>query len=273
MGAARRASTPAPLPVGEGRIIEPGEHLGGRVTKLPGLGLGRRLGNRPDYRLRVAATDQEPGLRPVQSQPVQSVGRRLGKAPPGRRRRGDFFFRQGNLRLHDLVTRQLGRQLANRKPTGRHGVQQNRHADEAVADQAHAGIDWAAVPLAAENRLMFEHGIDDVRLAHRRTHQRHAMPLGDVLRHAAGGAIDHNRAAPLAEHVLNAHRHGILLAQVAARAVDHGQPVGVRVLAEADVGPGLRHGRQHAGQVFGRWLGRVLELPVGLFPEDGHAAA
>ena len=65
-----------------------------------------------------------------------------------------------------------------------------------------------------------------------------------------------------AQALLDAHGQRIFLAQIAARFVDDGQPIGVRILAEADVAPLARHGRQHAGQVFGRRLGRVLELAV-----------
>ena len=79
--------------------------------------------------------------------------------------------------------------------------------------------------------------------------------------------------APLPQHVVDAHGHRVLLAQVAARGVDHGQPVGVGILAEADVGPGLCHGGEHAGEVLGRRLGRVGELAVGLPAQDRHPAA
>ncbi len=70
-----------------------------------------------------------------------------------------------------------------------------------------------------------------------------------------------------------AHGQRVLLAQVAPRCVDHRQPVGVGVLAEADVARLARHGRQHAGQVLGRRLGRVLELAVGLAAEHRRLAA
>ena len=72
--------------------------------------------------------------------------------------------------------------------------------------------------------------------------------------------------------MIDAHRQRIFLADVAARLVDHRQPVGVGVLAEADVGAGSRDRRQHAGEVFGGRLGRVGELAVGLFAQHGHAA-
>ena len=82
------------------------------------------------------------------------------------------------------------------------------------------------------------------------------MPLGKVFRHPAAGAVGHDRAFPLPQHVIDAHGQRILLAHVAARLVDHRQAVGVGVLAEADVGRRLGDGLQHAGQVLGRRLGR-----------------
>ena len=72
--------------------------------------------------------------------------------------------------------------------------------------------------------------------------------------------------------MVDAHRQRVLLAQVAARGIDHGQPVGVGVLAEADVGAGVGHGRQHAGQVFGGRLGGMGELAVGLFAQHRDPA-
>ena len=43
-------------------------------------------------------------------------------------------------------------------------------------------------------------------------------------------------------------------------------------MAETDVGAGVGHGRQHAGEVFGGRLGRMGELAVGLFAQHGDAA-
>ena len=65
--------------------------------------------------------------------------------------------------------------------------------------------------------------------------------------------------------MFHAKRHRVLLAQVASRGVDHRQPVGVRVLAEADIGAGGGDLGANAGQVLGRWFRRVREAAVRLF--------
>ena len=67
---------------------------------------------------------------------------------------------------------------------------------------------------------------------------------------------------PAAQHVIDAQGQCIFLADVATRFVDDGQPVGIWVLAEANVGAGLATSREHAGQVFCGRLGRVFVLPV-----------
>ena len=72
--------------------------------------------------------------------------------------------------------------------------------------------------------------------------------------------------------MVDAHGQRILLADVAARLVDHGQPVGVGVLAEADVGAGVGHRVEHAGKVLGGWLGRMGELAIGLLAQHRQPA-
>ena len=99
------------------------------------------------------------------------------------------------------------------------------------------------------------------------------MPLGHVLRHAAAGAIHDDRPGATRQHVLDAQGDRVLFADVSARTVDDGQSVGVGVLAEANVGAGLGDGREDAGEVFGGRLGRMRELAVRRFAEDGRLAA
>ena len=152
---------------------------------------------------------------------------------------------------------------------------------------------------------MGEHGVHHVRLAHRRSEIGYAVSRGQVFRHPAAGAVGHNgrprrrrgqvhvfglrfagRISPLAEkwtsprplprrlpqHVIDAHRQRVFFAQVAARRIDHSQPVGIGVLAETDIGARLGHGRKYARQIFGGRLGRMGELAVGLLAEHRDAA-
>ncbi len=191
-----------------------------------------------------------------------------GVEPPG-----DAVRRQVNFGLDDRVAGQLVGQLADRKLSLGHRVEQLRHADEAVADHADARIDRTPVALAAENGVLGQHHVDDVGLADRRAEVPLVVPFGDRLGHAAAGAIRHNRPAPVAEDMVGDDRHGILFAQVPAGRVDHGQAIGVGILAEAHLGPGLGHGGQHVGEVFGGRLGLVVELSVGRLAEDGDLRA
>ena len=90
-------------------------------------------------------------------------------------------------------------------------------------------------PSPPNTALMLEHHVDDVRLADGRAIERHAVLAGHVFRHPAGRAIRDDRPGRWSEHVVDAHRQRVFFAQVAAVLVDDRQPVGVRVLAEADL--------------------------------------
>ena len=99
------------------------------------------------------------------------------------------------------------------------------------------------------------------------------MTLGQVLRHAAGGAIGHDRAAAVLEHVVDANRQGVFLAQVAAGGVDHRQAVGIRVLAKTDVGPGLRTTADGTPERFSAvGSGRWANWPSGVAPSSSRPA-
>ena len=60
-----------------------------------------------------------------------------------------------------------------------------------------------------------------------------------------------------------AKREGVFLADVRAVLIDDGEPVGVWVLREADIGAGLRGFRAEFDQVFLGGLGRVREVAGG----------
>ena len=72
--------------------------------------------------------------------------------------------------------------------------------------------------------------------------------------------------------VVQAHRQRVFFPQVSARGVDHRQPVGVGVLAEADVGPRVDHRGEHPGEVFRGRLGQMGETAVGTVAQQRHAA-
>ena len=69
----------------------PCQHFRRLLAQPPGFGRRRGLGNRANNRLRVAAANQKPSVRPVQPQPVQPVGRRIGKCDSNASRAAGIF--------------------------------------------------------------------------------------------------------------------------------------------------------------------------------------
>ena len=87
---------------------------------------------------------------------------------------------------------------------------------------------------------------------------------GNVFDHARGRHVDDHRPALLRQ--AEAHRQGQrqFLAEVAARLIDQGEPVGVGVEDKADVGAALGDQRGDLAQVLGNRLRRVGEEAVGV---------
>ena len=75
------------------------------------------------------------------------------------------------------------------------------------------------------------------------------------------------------QDLLQAQRHRVFFADVLALFVDHGQPIGIGILAETDVGSGRHDFPADAGQIFGRGFRRMGEESVGLPAEHRDAAA
>ena len=82
---------------------------------------GRCFGNDPHDRLGVASTNEQPTVVPIQTQTIETTGRRLGKRRFQRRKcRWDGFPVESHLHFLDGITRQFVRQLAERKFARRH---------------------------------------------------------------------------------------------------------------------------------------------------------
>ena len=73
--------------------------------------------------------------------------------------------------------------------------------------------------------------------------------------------------------MIDTQRERIFFAQIIPVLIDDGQPIGVRILAETNVGFGCRHTAQNAGKIFGGRFGRVFELTIGLVADQRNLAA
>ena len=184
------------------------------------------------------------------------------------KRRRQLLASQWDRRFANRIARQFGGQLAHRHPALRERVEHQRHADEAVAHQPHARVDHAAASFAPQNCPVLEHQVDHVCFADRAAIQRHFESLGHVLRHPARGAIHHDRALLAAQNVIDAQSERVFLAEIVARFVDDRQPIGIGILAKADVGSGLAHQRQNRLQIVRRRLGHMLEQTIRLAADD-----
>ena len=159
---------------------------------------------------------------------------------------------------------------AHRHAAGGHRVEHERHADEAVADQADAGIDHTAVAFAAEHGVRRQHHVDDVRLADRRAMERHAVLAGDVFA-SFGWWSNWSRSAPgvLTQHVIDTDGQRVLFADIAAVLIDDCQAVGVGILAESDLGVMLRDARQNTPARFSAvGSGGCANWPSGVPPSS-----
>ena len=90
-----------------------------------------------------------------------------------------------------------------------------------------------------------------------------------------GIGIQHNldEALATAEHVAGSQGQGVFLTEVFPALVDDGQPVGVGVLGEADVGLGLGHGLAQVAHVGEGGLRVAGEEPGGLAVHSHHRTA
>ena len=180
-------------------------------------------------------------------------------------RRRNLLLRQRNLRLHDLVARQLVGHRADRQIPAR----PSRPAAAPCRRNCRGPVPRAGSigpPLPSPPKIASCASIASTTFASPTAERKNGTPclLGQVLRHAAAGAIgdDRPRAAP--QHMIDAQGQRVLLAQVAAR-WRRSRPAGRRR------GPGRSRRRprppataeQHAGQVLGRRFGQVGELAVG----------
>ena len=130
-------------------------------------------------------------------------------------------------------------------------------------------VNRPAAPFAAKHGSHCEHLIDHVRFADRRAMKGDAVLRGEVLGHPAGGAVRDNRPLAAAQHVVQTQSERVFLADVPAGLVDHGQPVGIGILAETDVGPGFDHLLPHAREILGSRFRRMEKL-AGRFAAQQH---
>ena len=82
-------------------------------------------------------------------------------------------------------------------------MQCQRHPHQAVAREVDPRVDDAAVALAADDRLVADHPLGDVRFADRRAEERAAIARGHGLERVGGGQVGYDRARRLCQHVLD----------------------------------------------------------------------
>ncbi len=157
---------------------------------------------------------------------------------------GEFFLQGGDgavgffagtveFGFHDLVTGDFFDQGGDRFSRGGHQLENIGHAHQGIAAGDDAGVDDPAVPFAADDGVVAEHGVDDVGFADGGSDDAGAGGGGDVIEHAAAGEIRHGDAGLFGEEKFGAEREGIFFADVVAMLVDDGEAIGVGVLGEA----------------------------------------
>ena len=154
---------------------------------------------------------------------------------------GDFFAGQFHGGFVDRVSGDTCHQLRNSLTTRGHEIKDLSHPDKAVAYITDSRIDWAAIPFAAENGIVCDHGVGNIGFADGAQLNRAAVLLGDVGGHSAGRTIGDDDPLLLgrSQDVVQHKSQRVLFADVLAPLVNNRQAVGVRVLAEDDVGTEL----------------------------------
>src|SRR5262249_48151365 len=185
----------------------------------------------------------------------------------------DLVRRAFHLLFDHLVSRQVGEKLGHGSPGLGQQMQNQSHSDQTVAAEIYARVDNAAIALAADYRANLLHHLGDVGLADLRPVERAIERLRHVVHRRCGRKIGHDRARRLAQNVAGRQRERVILAYRLAGLIDDGQPVGVHVLREADVGAAFFYQPAETGDVLRRRFGaaRKRAVPGGVDGYDSGA--
>src|SRR5262245_5253563 len=174
----------------------------------------------------------------------------------------DLVRRAFQLLFDHLVSRQVSEKLGHGSPGLGQQMQDQSHSDQTVAAEIYAGVDNAAIALAADHRAHLPHHLGDVGLADLRPVERAMEHPRHVVHRRSGRKIGHDRARRLTQNVAGSERERVILAYRFAGFIDDGQPVGVHVLREADVGAAFFYQPAETGDVLRRRFGAARKRAV-----------
>src|SRR5262245_3160521 len=174
----------------------------------------------------------------------------------------DLVRRAFQLLFDHLVSRQVSEKLGHGSPGLGQQMQNQSHSDQTVAAEIYARVDNAAIALAADHRANLPHHLGDVGLADLRPMERAIEHPRHIVHSRSRRKIGHDRARRLAQNVAGRQRERVILAYRVASLSDDGQPVGVHVLREADVGAAFFYQPAETGDVLRRRFGAARERAV-----------